>query len=673
MMQRMKIFKKYMLFLVLPGILMISCRKSSPGISEDGTQNKGADGPSITIDTSIATIDASKFDKARVFPGLVCKEEPRVEVSLNMDLKYEYVAEFLRTSRPPVPQFSTGLYAAPGELVIIDIPSTEYSLSVQVGAWTDDLSFIANSLRDPVIITRNQLAPGRNYVRNLYGGPIYIIPARPVEQPVPIKFSNVVKSPDFVLGVTSNEDWKAAIAGSCVPFIELRSKNIVFVVPREYCLQYPIADPNALMSAWDNAILEDFYKWQGLEENPVDERDQAPLLPWRVVQDIQPARGYAHSGYPVVTYNDKGWFDEFTNLDALKKGGAWGVYHQLGHNNQQPLYWSWNSLAEATGFLFAFKAAHRNEVNDPLAWPPKNDKLAASMERAIAFAKDSTISVKLFNGSDERVNDPFARVTPFVQIIDKIPANWGFPGQKDGWAFITELYKKSRRANRISLSDQDKQDFFYETLCNYTKQNWKIFFQRWGIAISNISLGKMEDLPLMTQKIWEYNPITRTGGDDFFDPDFYAKSNWSILAFSSQEPNGEGPPNGLASAIIDGNINTFWHPQWQAAIGTVPHWITIDFGSRLKINGIQFVQRQTSGGFRKVKNLTLETSIDAVNWTTASGSPYALTTDNTPQTLAFSSTVTARYLRLSVPTIQDTYDQTAEGFCSMAEVDVIKP
>lgn len=627
----------------------------------DGTPGDGADTVSITVDTSVKKIDVSKYAQARVFPGLVCGTEPRLNnVTVNMNLNYNFVGDDLRISVPPAAQFSTGFYAAPGELVIIDAPATDYSLSVQVGAWVDNLTNVENPPRDPIIYSRMQLAPGRNYVRNLYGGHIYIYAGRPIAAPVPIVFSNVVHSPDFVLGETSNAAWVGDIRKSCVPFLELRSKNAIFVVPRDYCIIRNITDPAAIMTAWDNIIDLDYYQWQGLSVSPADPVDKAPILPWRVVQDIRPSVGYGHSGYPVVTYNDLRWFDEFTNLADIIKGSAWGTLHEIGHNNQQGRYWSWSTLGETTNNLFAFKVAHRLTNASATA-----DALPERMPLALAFAAEDN-SAKSFDGADSRINDPFARLTPFVQIFDKIPANWGYAGQPDGWAFMGELYKKTRRATRISLTDIDKHDFVYEAICEFTHKDWRLFFSAWGITVSSISQNKMGALyPLMTQEIWKYNPLTKTGGNTLYDP--YSKSGWVVTVSSV---NAEGGGNGI-NVLVDGVASTYWHSAYDVAM---PHIITVDMGKQLDIKGFSFLQRQNLN--RNIKNLKVETSTDGTTWTPVTGSPFLLQRIAAEQFYTLPTTINVRYFKLSVLAQPDTYNAGTgadNNNTSLAEVSIIKP
>lgn len=657
---------KYGAICLLWAMVSLSCVKERKWDYKDGTPGDGSGAGNVTVDTSIQFVDVSKYAQARVFPGLICSEEPRLQnYKLEMDLNYNYVAENLGISVAPQPQFSTGLYAAPGELVIIDVPAGDYALSCQIGAWTDNLSTVENAPRDPLIVSRTQLAPGRNYLRNLYGGHIYIYAGRPLSTPVTLTFTNAVKSPDFVLGKSTNEEWRAAIRSSCVPYLELRSENVIFVVPREYCISRNILDPQAIMTEWDDAINIDYYDWQGLKENPADPIDKAPLLPWRIVQDICPSVGYGHSGFPIVTYNDYGWFDEFTQLSQIRGGGCWGTFHEIGHNNQQTRYWSWSSLGETSNNLFVFKVANRQSRKGYDAWPPTHPALPEMMPKALAFAADGG-ATKDFDGTDSRINDPFARLTPFVQIFDKIPANWGYEGQPEGWYFMTELYKRARRAQRISPNDQAKRDFVYETLCDFTRQDMQVFFMKWGIKISNVSLAKMSaKYPLNLQEIWKYNPLTREGGDGVMNP--YDKSQWVITA-SSEETAGEGAaPQGRAVAVLDGQPNTFWHSNWASSNNDPPHWLQIDVGVPVAFKGFKFRQRQ---GNNSVKNLKVEISRDGQTWTTIEGSPFRLLQNNDEQVFMLPEPVSFRFVKLSTPSRDDLWHGK---YAMLSEVDLIIP
>ena len=666
-------------FIALIILLMIfSCKKSDVNIN-DGFPDGGKDSAKVTVDTTFGKVDASKFAEARVFPGLVCAEEPRITTTLNMNLSYNLSPGALRINVPPYPQFSTGLYAAQGELVTVDVPANMYSLTIQIGAWTDNLSGKQASgnpiQRAPIISMKQQLSPGRNYVRNLYGGHVYILSNVSQNAPVTITFGNVCNSPDFVLGQTNATDWKAAIRTSCVPHLELRSKNFAIVVPREYCIMRPIDDPETMLQEWDFAMDEDVYKWTGLVENATDPIDQKPMLPIRFVLDVEPSVGYAHSGFPIVAKQDFYWFTSFSDINRLKTADVWGVYHEIGHNMQQG-WWSWGSLGETTNNLFIYKLANRMfKRGITAAWPPRENYKAADAATAITFANDP--AAKNFDGTDTRINNPFYKLTPFLQIFEKIPANWDGNGMPDGWGFFPYLYSQTRRGVRQPGTDIAKHDYFYENLCDYTKKNWIIFFRKWGIQVSDVMISNIfsKGYPLMVNDFWNYNPITRTGGTAIINPDPYSKANWAIRSFSSQEAGGEGPTNGYAIRIIDGDPNTFWHSRWSGTAAVPPHWIIVDFNNftrsdgALPIAGFVFHQRQSLT--RNIKNLRVEMSMNGTTWTAVAGSPFVLQQITAAQTVTLPATINARYLRLWVNANADVFD--GSQFAALGEFNVVKP
>ncbi len=97
--------------------------------------------------------------------------------------------------------------------------------------------------------------------------------------------------------------------------------------------------------------------------------------------------------------------------------------------------------------------------------------------------------------------------------------------------------------------------------------------------------------------------------------DELSKKDWTIADFSSEEATGEsGGANGKAIYLIDGNKNTFWHSQWQGAMATLPHYITIDMKKSMTITQIDMYQRQTSIAEVQTKAGQFLISEDNINW-----------------------------------------------------------
>ena len=502
---------KYFSFLVM-FVLLTSCSKEYGYDFEDGVNqpNETADGK---VDTNMNYIDRSLFNRARIFPGVVGASEPRLQ-DKKVILDLDYVpARDLRVNVSPYGIHSTGLYAATGELVKIIVPENVVDLVIQIGVHTDNLTGKVDLQRDPIIYTSKSLFPGVNYIRSLYGGTIWIKSRTPVADPVELTFSNVVESPDFVLGEMTNEEWLTKIRNSTVPWLEMRGKQVVYSISREMVMRFvnrgKVNDPTKLMEEWDKVYINDYYGWMGLIVGNPDHKHRAPDLPERGVVDIQISVGYGHNGYPWMGTLDEEWSGTMVDLSVLMSGEGWGTWHEVGHNYQQG-NWSWQGLGETTNNLFIFKGANRLSKETGTKIFPKHPNIATSFPLALAFAANP-------NPKDfDKEESPFFKLVPFLQLYNTISNP--ITGQ-DGWDFMAYLYTKSRNARRLSNNIQDRKDFFYESLCEYTQTDFYRFMVAWGIHVSPQSRRIIANRGYrkLDKEIWKYNPISDTGGDTPLD------------------------------------------------------------------------------------------------------------------------------------------------------------
>lgn len=590
----MKSNKVILSFAVL-ALSLSACKKYGVAVP-DGYDDASKNQATASIDTNMKVIDRSAYNAARIFPGLVDQSEPRVQnQKFTLDLNFEkQTTDNLRISVAPEPQFSTGYYAAPGELIKLVVPAGVNGLTAQIGAHTDNLTGKMPLLRDPIIINRQALYPGVNYLRNLYGGHIYIRASFAIPQPVEFTISGACVSPDFVLGEISDADWVAKVKASKVPWLEFRTKRVIFTMPKDKVMATfdsaePITNPTAVMTKWDEVFEFDFNGWMGLSDNASDIRDRSPQGAWRGVLDIQLSAGYGHSGFPFVGLNDISWFKTFTSLNTVSTSiGTWGSYHEFGHNCQQGRVWSWSTLGETTNNLFNFKVANRIGAD----YTKLHNAVTSGFPKAITYA--SSTATKNFD-TDAAINDPFMRMTPFVQIFEKY-----------GYGAMTHLYKQARYAQRLSNNDQDMHDFVYENLSDYTQTDLIPFFEAWGIVVSQQSQNKIsaKNYPLLSKQLWTYNPLDKTGGTATIVP------TRSIVSISSNQSNEGSPAN-----MLDNNTATYWHSQYSPAPNaaqTYPFTIVLSQGMRFNAKGMYFFPRNS--GSQRVKNIEIFTSNDNINY-----------------------------------------------------------
>ncbi|HVU55226.1 MAG TPA: DUF1735 domain-containing protein [Puia sp.] len=145
---------------------------------------------------------------------------------------------------------------------------------------------------------------------------------------------------------------------------------------------------------------------------------------------------------------------------------------------------------------------------------------------------------------------------------------------------------------------------------------------------------------------------------DLKDYSNFDRTSWTVIDFSSQEANGEGPDNGRAIFALDGDPNTYWHSQWQNGQPGPPHYLVIDMGETKTIHGLAFLDRQSDNA-GKPNSVTIETSMDNVIWEAAGAFNLQNTKDLQQQFL--SGFKEARYFKVNIlSSYNATYTHLAE-------------
>lgn len=133
------------------------------------------------------------------------------------------------------------------------------------------------------------------------------------------------------------------------------------------------------------------------------------------------------------------------------------------------------------------------------------------------------------------------------------------------------------------------------------------------------------------------------------------RTNWSIYEFDSQEASGEGPNNGRAVFVLDGNTSTFWTSQWDGFEPPLPHHVSINMNATISLNGVTITRRQnvTNGSPRA---FNVDVSTDGTTWKPAGN--YELASVNPKQFFLFATPMTAKYFRITVTTVWGVANST---------------
>lgn len=376
---------------------------------------------------------------------------------------------------------STGLYAAPGEVLVFTFPEewVAQGLKVQVSGHRDDISVKKDLMRLPTRPARSFAVDATTIkVASSFGGAIYIdTGAKPrVQETFQVEISNALAAPYFVLGETKVSDWKNTLQQAPAPYAELVSKRIALSFPAEWIRE--LEDPTALLEYWDKVVaLHD--ELGGM----ADTRSG----PERVNVDIQISVGLFHAGYPAQGPQNQ--CRGVVELADLQTQGNWGWFHELGHEAQRrpDKAWGWNNpytfdgSVEVTVNLFSSHAMDRLKMQNRggWSWTGDADAVAAQAHKALSSEKKYPEM-----GAGEKL-------AMYLQLRDQF-----------GWEKIQKVlagYSTDQDIDPARLpgnDNQEKRDAFLIRMSEASGHNLTAFMQDlWGISMSPEAVEKLQDLP----------------------------------------------------------------------------------------------------------------------------------------------------------------------------------
>lgn len=188
----------------------------------------------------------------------------------------------------------------------------------------------------------------------------------------------------------------------------------------------------------------------------------------------------------------------------------------------------------------------------------------------------------------------------------------------------------------------------------------KFYLQNCGFFSPNTQLGSTHQRSANNQTPQIDFETLENLGVEIEEPEEVSemdKSDWEVIAFSSEETSGEGD-TGRAKDVIDGDLSTYWHSQWMGNVAEYPHHFIIDFGSNIEIGGFVVNQRN---GMRKIKDYRISGSSDNENWhVLISGS---LLNNVSKQNLQLENKANQRYIKFEGINSHD-----GEQFAALAEI-----
>jgi len=352
---------------------------------------------------------------------------------------------------------STGLYAAAGEPVTVELPpgAEKLGLKLRIGTTTCDISRHDEWRRAPKVDEEVPLKTNVVTVSSPFGGLLYVVVPDKVdsaEHAIEVTLRNACRAVWFKEGRDTLTAWRTSIRTCPAPWAELESDKVILTVPSSVVRS--LDDPSALLALWDKVADQD----ARLAALPPGRRSAE-----RFCSDVQVCAGWMHAGYPImipdVTAKD------LVNLDALITKGDWGFFHELGHNHQNA-DWTFGGTGEVTvNFFTLYNMEHLCGL------PPRKTRMG---EEAI----QKTVRAWVAKGKphDAWCRDPFLALETFVRLQ-----------QVFGWTAFEKLFEEYRTLPKEERpkSDAEKRGQWAVRLSRVTGKDIAAVFDAWNIPLSD--------------------------------------------------------------------------------------------------------------------------------------------------------------------------------------------
>ncbi|PHH63639.1 hypothetical protein CDD81_5620 [Ophiocordyceps australis] len=348
--------------------------------------------------------------------------------------------------------------------ILVGTPSLIYN-------HKEDLDRVNHSL------VRHELNNGKNVIIDSNGGIMYIryVFAADQEKPPPITITleggaAAQPIPFFREGITTNQEWIHMMINSHVPYVEHAGKHVI--ITGHLFDAYPVAYNNGQ----DQQVLLNTYKdiiaaqdaISGLNATASDSLDRpSPLRPM-VVQGSR--KRYADSAdyraaIGAQQVNTQHIWSSFT----LEQ--SWKVWHELGHQRQHTMTWSWSNVTEVTVNIYSLAASRFFREGKPGLEHGRIAEWESAREYLGGQDKD-------FDGADH-----FVQLVMFEQLRVLF-----------GDEFYHMLHQRSRRARALD-TDADKKHYFMKEAAMIAKMDLASFFTTWGLKPEERTIDAMKSQP----------------------------------------------------------------------------------------------------------------------------------------------------------------------------------
>jgi hypothetical protein len=442
------------------------------------------------------------------FPGSVPSNASRISRSVTIDGNQSGLPSNFGYSQARAPlRMSTGLYAAPGEVVSIHLNETlvNRGIWILIGAHSDNLWGKDQLHRFPNIVRNWYVENSTMNVGNAFGGNIYVnIEAGSTLGIFDVVISNAIDSPSYFHQSTSISDWVINQRNAPAPWAEIGSELFILTVPSDEVRD--LENPKELMDWWDQALsmqhsLYGYTPWPRIE---------------RAVFDVQISAGWMHSGYPFMAHDLS--VPDVLDLEYMSENGDWGMFHELGHNHQ----WMPSTLPGNTETTCNFASVYLMEELVGISGHSAVDSEQRNQRMRNYFDDGSNIS----NWSVWTALD--------THLI--IKEKWGWEPFTSSLSVYYDLPD-----SEVPVGDMEEFNSWVMHLSNSTGYNLAPYHDAWGFPLTENTFSALSSLP-----VWVDDPLR---GEYFVYESIIINLGTNNITSNSTEINWEIYDNGTNTSL----------------------------------------------------------------------------------------------------------------------------
>ena len=442
------------------------------------------------------------------FPGSVPSNASRISRSVTIDGNQSGLPSNFGYSQARSPlRMSTGLYAAPGEVVTISLNETlvNQGIWILIGAHSDNLWGKDQLHRFPNIVRNWYVENSTMDVGNAFGGNIYVnIEAGSTLGIFEVLISNAVESPSYFHDSTNISDWLLNQRNAPAPWAEIGSELFILTVPSDEVRN--LENPDELMDWWDQALsmehsLYGFTPWPRVE---------------RAVFDAQISAGWMHSGYPFMAHDLS--VPDVLDLEYMSENGDWGMFHELGHNHQ----WMPSTLPGNTETSCNFASVYLME------------ELVGTSGHGATDADQRSQRMRNYFDDGSNISNWSVWVALDTHLI--IKEQWGWSPFTSALSIYYDLPD-----SEVPVGDTEEFNSWVMHLSNATGYNLAPYHDAWGFPLTGNTFSALDSLP-----VWVDDPLR---GEYFVYESILRNLGTSNITSNSTQINWEIYDNGTNTTL----------------------------------------------------------------------------------------------------------------------------